>query len=73
VNVHFIKPMECLPAKKLPTGDRWTYEVKLDGFRVQAIRTENRIALYSKQAKSSHQSVHAGRAGTGEPATRYGA
>jgi bifunctional non-homologous end joining protein LigD len=52
VNVRFIKPMECLSAKKLPTGDGWTYEIKLDGFRVQAVRTEERVTLYSKQAKS---------------------
>lgn len=24
----FIKPMECLSAKKLPRGERWTYEIK---------------------------------------------
>jgi len=30
--------MECLSAKKLPTGEQWTYEIKLDGFQVEAIK-----------------------------------
>ena len=29
----FIEPMECLSTKKLPSGGKWTYEIKLDGFR----------------------------------------
>jgi len=37
--------MECLPKKKLPTGGPWTYELKLDGFRVEAIRTVDRANL----------------------------
>jgi len=37
VNVRFIGPMESLAVKKLPTGDKWTYEVKLDGFRAVAV------------------------------------
>jgi len=51
VSLRFTKPMECLSAKKLPTGEQWTYELKLDGFRVAAVRTEDRIILYSKQGK----------------------
>jgi bifunctional non-homologous end joining protein LigD len=51
VNLRFSKPIECLSAKKLPTGKHWTYEIKLDGFRVEAARTENRVTLYSKQGK----------------------
>ena len=43
--------MECLSANKLPIGDRWTYEIKLDGFRLEAVRTESRVILYSKQGK----------------------
>ena len=43
--------MECLSVKKLPTGQQWTYEIKLDGFRVEAVRTRDRVILYSKQGK----------------------
>ena len=38
--------MECLPAKKLPTGEQWTYEIKLDGFRIEAVRMGDRVILY---------------------------
>ena len=41
----FIKPMECLFAKNLPRGEQWTYEIKLDGFRVEAIRTADSVTL----------------------------
>jgi len=51
MSLRFTKPMECLSAKKLPTGKQWTYELKLDGFRVETIRTEDRVSLYSKQGK----------------------
>jgi len=51
VNLNYRKPMECLSANKLPTGDQWTYEIKLDGFRVEAVRTESRVILYSRQGK----------------------
>jgi bifunctional non-homologous end joining protein LigD len=43
--------MECLSTKKLPTGEQWTYEIKLDGFRVEAVRTQDQVILYSKQGK----------------------
>jgi ATP-dependent DNA ligase len=51
VNFRFSKPMECLPTHKLPTGEQWTYEIKLDGFRIEAVRTQERVILYSKQGK----------------------
>jgi bifunctional non-homologous end joining protein LigD len=51
VSIHFLKPMECLSVKRLPTGAKWTYEIKLDGFRLQAIRTQDRVALYSRHPK----------------------
>jgi len=51
VNLNYRKLMECLSANKLPIGDRWTYEIKLDGFRLEAVRTESRVILYSKQGK----------------------
>lgn len=32
----FIECMECLPVSTLPEGPLWTYEVKLDGYRLEA-------------------------------------
>ena len=37
--------------KKLPTGDQWTNEIKLDGFRARAVRTRDQVVLYSRQGK----------------------
>lgn len=42
--------MESLAGKTLPTGEKGTYEVKLDGFRAVAVRTDQ-IVLYSRQGK----------------------
>ena len=44
--------MESLPIKKLPLGTKWTYEVKLDGFRIEAVRTESGVVLYSRRRKN---------------------
>jgi bifunctional non-homologous end joining protein LigD len=30
----FIEPMECVPVEKIPEGELWTYELKLDGYRL---------------------------------------
>ena len=37
--------------EETPTGEQWTYELKLDGFRIEAVRMEDRVILYSKQGK----------------------
>jgi ATP-dependent DNA ligase len=36
----FIEPMECLPVERIPEGDLWAYEFKLDGYRAIGVRTE---------------------------------
>lgn len=33
----FVEVMQCAPEKVLPHGPEWTYEVKLDGFRVLGV------------------------------------
>jgi DNA ligase D-like protein (predicted ligase) len=48
----FIEPMECLAVVKLPEGPQWVYEIKLDGYRAEAVRTADSIALYSRNGKS---------------------
>lgn len=35
--IAFTPPMECLPVERLPEGDEWVFELKLDGFRAQAV------------------------------------
>lgn len=41
--------MECLRVDKIPEGDFWTYELKLDGYRLEAVKTKGRIILYSRR------------------------
>jgi DNA ligase D-like protein (predicted ligase) len=41
--------MECLPVARLPEGPEWTYEVKLDGFRLEAVKTKGKTTLYSRR------------------------
>jgi ATP-dependent DNA ligase len=47
----FIEPMECLPVTKLPEGAGWTWEIKLDGWRMEAVKTGGKVTLYSRRAK----------------------
>jgi len=44
--------MECLAVSKLPDGPQWVYEIKLDGYRAEAIRTVEGVAFYSRNGKS---------------------
>jgi DNA ligase D-like protein (predicted ligase) len=47
----FIEPMECLSVTKLPEGNNWSYEIKLDGYRLEAVKSSGKITLYSRNAK----------------------
>jgi bifunctional non-homologous end joining protein LigD len=45
----FIETMDCLPVSKLPDGPEWTYEIKLDGYRLEAVRKGRMTTLYSRR------------------------
>jgi DNA ligase D-like protein (predicted ligase) len=47
--VVFIQSMECLPVAKLPEGPGWSYEVKLDGYRLEAVKQSGETTLYSRR------------------------
>ncbi|UWZ85163.1 non-homologous end-joining DNA ligase [Occallatibacter riparius] len=46
--IPFTSPMECRQVNRLPDGPDWVYELKLDGYRAQAIRDDARVRLLSR-------------------------
>ena len=51
IKAHFIEPMLLVPSAKLPEGSHWVYELKLDGFRAEAIKDGGRIRFRSRNDK----------------------
>jgi bifunctional non-homologous end joining protein LigD len=47
----FVEPMLLKPVACLPKGDQGRYELKLDGYRAQAIKTEDGVRLVSRNRK----------------------
>jgi DNA ligase D-like protein (predicted ligase) len=45
----FIESMECLPVSEVPEGPEWTYELKLDGYRLEAVQNGSYTTLYSRR------------------------
>ena len=45
----FIEVMECLPVATFPEGSEWTYELKLDGYRMEVVREGTNTTLYSRR------------------------
>jgi DNA ligase D-like protein (predicted ligase) len=45
----FIESMECLPVDKLPEGREWSYEIKLDGYRLEAIKNAGEVTVHSRR------------------------
>jgi DNA ligase D-like protein (predicted ligase) len=48
----FIEPMECALVAKVPDGPQWVYEIKFDGYRAIAVKSGNKLALFSRRRKS---------------------
>jgi bifunctional non-homologous end joining protein LigD len=44
----FIQPCEPSARDRLPKGDGWVYEVKLDGYRLQVHKTADTVTLYTR-------------------------
>jgi DNA ligase D-like protein (predicted ligase) len=48
----FVEPMECLAVSKLPEGSQWLWEIKLDGYRAIALKSDRGVRLLSRRNKS---------------------
>lgn len=51
----FIESMECLPVPTVPEGPEWTYEIKLDGYRLEAVRSAGETTLFSRRQNVLNQ------------------
>lgn len=54
----YIEAMECLPVTKIPDGPEWTYEIKLDGYRLEAVRSPRETTLYSRRQNVLNRKFH---------------
>src|SRR5258707_2210710 len=50
--------MECLPVTKLPQGPEWSYEIKLDGYRLEALKSKGETTLYSRRGNILNRKFH---------------
>ncbi len=52
VPAKFFEPMKCKAVTQLPEEGNWTYEVKFDGYRCQAVKNGAKVQLLSRNKKS---------------------
>jgi len=45
----FVPPCSPTTASKPPTGERWTHELKWDGYRFQVVKIGREVRLFSRK------------------------
>ena len=57
----FIEPMQCKPVTALPADEKWTFEIKFDGYRCIAVKRGRRGHIVFSQPESAQQALPEGR------------
>ena len=49
-SLRFIPPCNPIRAREPPVGDAWLHEPRLDGYRLQVVKRERQVRLYSRRS-----------------------